>query len=298
MGAGKTTLLKQIDRSSTIKCLDVHGEREDELLSNWYRGRFHPLLWESLCVRWYMEKETAGIFNAIEDSTKKEIIFDRSSIDCMSFCVALCVAKFYIKEEYGTADLPDFFSIVSSCYKMISSSVCYLRKVNSGKMIFIELANKHCFINLKKRNRSAETFFESNDWNPSFIFIDDDAFDLFMSVYGYTSIVMGNLFSTQFDDFVVGTNSEDDTLEDQKFKFLKRSENPALNIYQNPLKLSKGVEFKLNRDEDDLTNIFRFIVMMYEQSTLINLFPFHSNELFKGKVCGDNDFILKWIDEK
>lgn len=297
MAVGKSTLIEKIKDEDILKSIDVHGEDANNLLKNWYRGKYHPFVWESLCVRWYMDKETNALFNIIEDPSKKGIVFDRSSVDCMNFCVALCVSKFYVLEQAQSTDLSQSFSLFASCFAMISSSVGFMRRLNVGKMVYVELTNKYSLHNLTKRNRSAEKYHETDEWNPSFIFCDEDAYELFSSVYGYTSLVVGNLFREQYDDLVVGTNSSDN-ISKQTFKFLKKSENIALDLYKTPIKLSDEVDFQLDSSVNELTNLFKFITLLYNQSVLVKLKPFYKHEIFDGKICGDSDYISDWLTKE
>ena len=298
MAVGKSTMLDKIKNKKVLKSSDVHGGEEETLLTNWYTGKYSVALWERFCVRWYMGKESEALFKIVDNPSIKAVVFDRSCIDCLCFGVAMSVNRFYTEEADVAPELTHLHSYIIPCFEMIMTSIQHIRGLNRGKIVYVEIASDFVSKNIKKRNRSSEKFSEGDVWNPSCIFQDEDAHEMFNNIYGYTSLIVGNMLCEFFlDDFFLGTTlpSKD---EIQSFKFLKRSENVDLDIFKTPIKLShKNDFFQLNKWESWEVNLSRFITTLFQHSLLINLKSFPRHEIFDGVVCGDSSFLANWLEK-
>lgn len=290
MAVGKTTLLLKFNDTSVQRCFDEDGT--DPMLTSWYHGKFSTYFWEGYCVRKYLAKETSALRDLLMKPAISSLVFDRSSIDCFCFVIALYFCKFFDTNRIDG----DFMPCIQLVLNTIIHSMKYMSTVNAGKMIYIEMANRHSYKNLKKRNRPAEQYYFENDddeWNPSWIFSDSAIYDKFNDLYGYASLILANILSCNMDEVIFITNRSNDSVEDQKFNTYKASENPQMNLWRNELKINPYTSFILDKNLSPIENISAFLILMTDENTIASLYPFATHPIFKnGKPCNEKLFLF------
>lgn len=293
MGAGKTSYVKKIKNDDYIKIFDMSSNPR---LKDWYKGKYSTYLWEGMCVRWYMEKESKALMTLIENPQLKGVIFDRSTIDCFCFTMAINLTKFYLVDSIDD----EVLTSLSNVYSLIDKSVQFIRNVNEGEMYYLEFGSKNSFDNVKTRGRKIETRYEGEDedWNPSWIYTDRETYDVFCNCYSYSSILIFNLLKKYFDEAIFGVCSNDDF----KFKIFKATDNGG--IFMNHFQLSRKCGgfgmihsrdefFNFNEMDPPLVNIGNFLKKMTNYQILATLIPFHSHPVFK--TC-DDDYLKKLME--
>lgn len=274
MGAGKTTFVNKIQTPDFITCFDMST---NSLLEFWYKGQFNTYTWEGLCVRSYSNKETNALVKMIKNPFLKGIMFDRSSIDCLCFVVSLELTKYY----FSTTINGDMLTAIENVFGQVEHSMNYLSTINhEGEMVYMEMSNRSCYKNVNTRARQTEQHVETDDWNPSWIFADEESYNVFSNTYSYTSLLLYNLLHKYFNRCVMAIANNDNN----EFSFYDSADNPGMCMINKKFDLNDDTSFYLNNHNSAMVNISNFMGMLCDYRILTSLIPFHSHPMFEKKT--------------